>query len=262
MSFLEAQNLHFAYGDRPVLRAVSVRLDAGEIVALLGPNGSGKSTLLRALLGQLPAAGVIHWNGRDARSWSRRELARLVAYLPQAPTADDQRVLDVLRTGRAPYWGAFGIESDRDVEVVRRVGLQLGLAELMSRSMNELSGGQRQRVFIGRCLVQEPKALLLDEPNTYLDLRHQVELSQLLHRLSREQGLAVLMASHDLNLAAASADRLVLLHEGVVAADGKPAQVLQPDLLSTVYGVPMQRLEIPGSGLPLVFPSAALRSNH
>ena len=264
-SLLEASDVSFSYGGtraeghhpsrHDILCGVSVRLSAGEVVALLGPNGSGKSTLLRVLLGQLPAgAGSIRWDGRYASAWRRRELARRVAYLPQSPTADGgQRVFDVLRLGRAPYWGAFGLESPRDAEVVRDVAATLELADLLDRPMDRLSGGQRQRVFVGRCLAQEPAALLLDEPATFLDLRHQVELMQLLRRLARERSVGVLMASHDLNLAAALADRAVLLDRGAVAAEGPPDSVLREDVLSPVYGLTMRRVEREG-GRGLVFP--------
>jgi iron complex transport system ATP-binding protein len=255
MTLLSAEQLQFAFGDRSVLRDVTLRLDSGEVVALLGPNGAGKSTLLRTLLGQLRGSGTVHWDGRNIRTWNRRELARRVAYLPQSPTADpEQRVSEVLRTGRAPYWGAFGIESPRDLEVVRRVAQQLNLMDLLSRPMAELSGGQRQRVFLARSLVQEPAALLLDEPNTFLDLRHQVELGQLLKKLSRDSGIAVLMASHDLNLAGAVADRMILLDAGMVAADGTPDAVLVPELISKVYGLAMRRIDDPEHGGPLIWP--------
>ena len=242
MSLLQATNLAFSYGDRPVLRDVSVRLAGGEVVALLGPNGSGKSTLLRVLLGQLRAAGgEVLWDDRNVRGWPRRQLARRVAYLPQSPTAEpDQTVLDVLRNGRAPYWGAFGVESARDVQIVDQVAQQLGLHEFLGRPIGQLSGGQRQSVFVARCLVQEPAALLLDEPNTFLDLRHQVELIHLLKKLAKDRGLGVMMASHDLNLAGMVADRLVLLDKGVVAREGEPRTVLEPTLVSAVYGVGMR----------------------
>ena len=252
---LDAADLTFAYGDRPALRGVSLTLDAGEVVALLGPNGSGKSTLLRALLGQLGTPHAVTWEGRPLSRWSRKALARRVAYLPQSPTAEPgQSVADVLRLGRAPYWGAFGLESARDEQVVRDVAASLDLSELLDRPVEQLSGGQRQRVFVGRCLVQEPTALLLDEPGTFLDLRHQVELSKLLHRLSRDRGVGVLLASHDLNVASSLCDRLILLDDGAVAAAGPADRVLDPDLLSRVYGVPMQRIDRGPGRPPAVLP--------
>ena len=254
---LAAVELSFAYEDRTVVRDVSLSLSPGEVVALLGPNGSGKSTLLRALLGQLPStpAGAVRWQGRPVEAWRKRDLARTVAYLPQSPTADaDHRVGDVLRLGRSAYWGAFGLESPRDAEVVRDVAGLLDLTDLLDRPMDELSGGQRQRVFLGRCLAQEPAALLLDEPTTFLDLRHQVELLRLLRRLAKERSVAVLMASHDLNLAAATADRALLLDAGRVAAEGTPDVVLQPESLTRVYGLPMERGTFGEGNVPFVFP--------
>src|SRR5436190_21818696 len=189
---LTASSITFAYGDAPVLRGVDVTLAAGEVVALLGPNGSGKSTLIRTLLGHLRAsAGSIAWDGRPIERWRRRDLAKRVAYLPQAPTYDPQQtVADVLRLGRAAYWTAFGIESPRDATVVADVARTLGLTDFVDRPIDSLSGGQRQRVFVGRCLAQEPAALLLDEPSTFLDLRYQVELCQLLQNLARTKQLA------------------------------------------------------------------------
>lgn len=254
MNLLDARSLHFAFGDRPVLRDISLHLSAGEVVALLGPNGAGKSTLLRVLLGQLQASGEVLWDGRGLRSWPRRELARRVAYLPQAPAADpEQRVSEVLAIGRAPYWGPFGIESAKDVQIVREIARQLNLIDLLPRPIGELSGGQRQLIFLARCLVQEPAALLLDEPNTFLDLRHQVELIQLLRRLARDNQIAVMMASHDLNLASAACDRCLLLGQGTVAADGIPGQVLSSEVLSEVYGVSISRATIPKTPFATVF---------
>jgi iron complex transport system ATP-binding protein len=254
---LRASNLSFAYphrdGERNILQDVALALAAGEVVALLGPNGSGKSTLIRCLLGQLACAGEISWDGRAIRSWRPRELARFIAYLPQSPTWDaGQTVRAALAIGRAPYWGAFGVESAQDESIVDDVARELQLSDLLDRRLDELSGGQRQRVLLGRCLVQQPRAMLLDEPNTFLDLRHQVELSKMLRRLASERGIGVLMASHDLNLAAAFADRLILLDGGKVAADGPVSDVLQPALLEKAYGLPMDRIERPG--VPVVIP--------
>lgn len=242
---LQAEQLRFSYGAGLVIDDVSLALAPGEVVGLLGPNGSGKSTLIKLLLGHLPAqAGAVRWEGRALAQWSRRALAQRVAYLPQAPQADlEQRVLDVLRLGRAPYLGAFGLEGSHDVEVVAQVAASLELTDLLARRMDELSGGQRQRVFIGRCLAQEPKALLLDEPNTFLDLRHQIDLCQWLVRLARERGIAVVMALHDLNLAGTYADRLLLLSEGRPAAAGAPKDVLDPVLLSRIYQTPLERID-------------------
>jgi iron complex transport system ATP-binding protein len=249
---LKATNLHVNYGDRPALRGIDVGLSPGEVVALLGPNGSGKSTLIQSLFGHLKSAGEIEWFGKAIQKWSVRELARRVAYMPQTPAFQPgQIVLEVLQLGRSPYWAGFGLESPRDAEVVQQVATQLDLNDILHRVMDELSGGQRQRVFIGRCLVQEPAALLLDEPNTYLDLKHQVELCQLLRRLSKSQSIAVLMASHDLNLAASFADRVVVLSQGQVVASGG-VQMLAPDMLSEVYGVRLLKVDRPNAASMLV----------
>ena len=254
-TLLHVDNVTFAYGDAAVLRGAGLTLAAGEVVTLIGPNGSGKSTLIRALLGQLAVTGDVRWQGRPFQAWRRRDLARLVAYLPQSPAFEpEQTVRDVLRLGRAPYWGAFGVESPRDVQVLGEVAAALHLDELLSRRVDQLSGGQRQRVFVGRCLVQEPRAMLLDEPGTFLDLRHQIELLQLLRRLSRERGVGVLLASHELNVAASLSDRLILLGSGTVAASGVPADVLQPALLERVYGLPMDRVDRGGGQAPAVLP--------
>lgn len=245
-------NVSFRYDATPVLESVRVELRAGELVALLGPNGSGKSTLIKVLIGHL--RGDVSWEGKPIETWSRRELARCVAYLPQSPAWEgEQLVADVLRLGRAPYWGAFGVESARDVEVVARIADMLELSSLLGRRMDEISGGQRQRVFLGRCLVQEPRGMLLDEPNTFLDLKHQVELGELLRRLVAERGMGILMASHDLNLAGMVADRVYLLSSGKVAAAGRPGEVLRPGVLEGVYGVRMEVVERAG-GRAVVVP--------
>ncbi len=247
---LQARDLKLSYGDRPALRGVDLHLIPGEVVALLGPNGSGKSTLIQSLFGHLHVDGEIAWFGKPLKSWSPRELARRVAYLPQAPVFQPgQPVLEVLQQGRSPYWAGFGLESARDGQVVGQISRQLELTDILQRPMDELSGGQRQRVFVGRCLVQEPSALLLDEPNTYLDLKHQVELCQLLRQLSRSQSIAVLMASHDLNLASSFSDRVVVLSQGKVIASGV-VEVLEPGMLSEVYGVKLT--SIPRSAGPAV----------
>jgi iron complex transport system ATP-binding protein len=253
---LKADGVGFAYrADRPVLREVSLEVAAGRTTVLLGPNGSGKSTLLKVMLGLLtPTAGAVTLEGKALRCYSARELARAVAYLPQSPAHEaGQTVGEVVRAGRTPYLRAFGLESEADVAVVRETAEVLQLEELMERPMEELSGGQRQRAFLGRALAQGPGVLLLDEPNTFLDLQHQAQLWQLLRKLAREKGLAILAASHDLNLSAAFADELVLLDRGEVAARGPADRVMDTALLSRVYGVAMERVERAGR-TPVVFP--------
>jgi iron complex transport system ATP-binding protein len=242
MNLLESTDVSFAYGETPALRGVSLSLQSGQVVALIGPNGSGKSTLIKTLLGHLPGEGLIRWQDKNLRDWRLRDLARVVAYLPQSPRHEPgQTVADVLRLGRAARWGAFGLESSADQRVTLEVASLLGLQDILDRPMERMSGGQRQRVFIGRCLAQEPAALLLDEPNTFLDLKHQIELWQLLRALTRQKGLAVLVASHELNVAGAMTDRLILLSDGRIAASGIPDAVLRPEVLSPVYGIPIQR---------------------
>jgi iron complex transport system ATP-binding protein len=242
MNLLHATSVCFSYADRAALSGVSLSLQRGEIVALIGPNGSGKSTLIKTLLGHLSSQGVIRWQDKNLGDWRLRDLARVVAYLPQSPRHEPgQTVMECLRLGRAARWGAFGLESSADQRVAVEVARLLGLMDILDRPMERMSGGQRQRVFIGRCLAQEPAALLLDEPNTFLDLKHQMELWQLLRNLARQQGMAILVASHELNLAGAMTDRLILLHDGQIAASGSADAVLRPEVLSPVYGVPIQR---------------------
>ena len=253
MPLMQIDQLDFSFGVRPVIAGVSLSLSPGELVMLLGPNGSGKSTLLKLALGHLHGHGTVQWNARPIRKWPRRQFARHVAYLPQSPWYQgDQTVSHTLRLGRAPYWHAFGIESDHDLQVVQSITERLSLQDLLNRPMDELSGGQRQLALVGRCLVQEPKAMLFDEPTTFLDLRHQVELTRLLKSLAVEKSIGALMASHDLNLAAAFADRIILLHEGKIVAEGKPTDVLEPPLLQRVYGLPMKRID--DGGRPTVIP--------
>ena len=250
-----ASHLAVSYGQRPALADLSFTLNPGEVVGLLGPNGSGKSTLLRAMLGQLLFGGSVQWLGKPLKQWPRRELARQVGFLAQHPAWEPgQTVGETLLLGRAPYLRSFGIESTHDMKVVADVASRLGLDELLPRPLETLSGGQRQRVFVGRCLVQQPKILLLDEPSTHLDLRHQLELGTLLRGLAHKQGLAVLMASHDLNLAGAFADRLILLGAGKLVADGSPKHVLDPTVLEPVYGVQLLQINMPGNRDLLVAP--------
>jgi len=237
-----------------VLNAASLELSPGTLTALIGPNGSGKTTLLRAAVGLLESSGRILWNELDRSGYRRRELARVVAYLPQgASWVEGQTVEATLRAGRAMHAGAFGFESPLDVQVVSEIAAKLSLEPLLGRLMSSLSGGQQQRVLLGRCLAQQPRALLLDEPATFLDLRFQLEVYGLIRRLCRQDGLGVLMASHDLNLAGEFADRVILLKEGKIVATGEPSEVIRAAILADVFGVKMIELR-DGRGRYVVTP--------
>jgi len=247
MTLLQIDNLRVTLAAREVLAGVACALAAGEVVALIGANGCGKTTLLRAALGYVPYSGSVAWEGQPLAAIARKTLSQRVAYLPQAPTVEPgDTVLDVLRLGRSPFGSVFGIEREGDETIVQTVAADLGLLDLLPRPIESLSGGQRQRVLLGRCLVQTPRALLLDEPATFLDLRHQVDLHRLLARLARERGIGVLMASHDLNLAAAHSDRCVVMKAGRVLAQGPTDEVLTEAVLSEAFDVPIRSAQIDG----------------
>lgn len=235
---VEASSLTFAYGKRPVIREMSLSCKRGEIVSLVGPNGCGKSTLLRVLLGQLRGSGRIRWHEKALGEWSPKELARQAGYLPQHPTyTPGLSVLETVLTGRYAHLGLLGAERERDEHAARHAAELLGLSAELGSPVEALSGGQRQRVMLARCLAQEPSALLLDEPDTFLDLRSKASLASVLRTLSRDRQIAVLLASHDLHLAAAISDRVVLMTDGTVVAEGAPRAVLTPGNLQGVYGV-------------------------
>jgi iron complex transport system ATP-binding protein len=237
-------SVHFAYplpggGRRPVLRGLDLALPAGDLVALLGTNGSGKTTLLRLISGAIvPDVGEVSFDGRPVKEWRRDALARRVAVLPQQlDLPDGFRAAELVEMGRAPHARRlFGSTAD-DERAVERALADADALELAARYPYELSGGERQRVLVAMALAQEPELLLLDEPTLHLDLAHQVSLLAAIRRLRRLRGLTVVAVLHDLNLAAAFAPRLVVLADGVVAADGAPEEVLTMNLVERVFGV-------------------------
>ncbi|MFH9073129.1 heme ABC transporter ATP-binding protein [Streptomyces alboflavus] len=252
----ETADLRVRLGGREVLRGVTVAARAGEVLALVGPNGAGKSTLLAALAADLPAdAGSVSVCGRPAPDWPARELALRRAVLPQSATLSFPfPVEDVVRMGRAPWAGTR--LADDDDPIVRAAMAATEVAEFAARPFSALSGGERARVALARVLAQCAPLLLLDEPTAALDLRHQ----ELVLRVCRERaaaGDAVVVVLHDLGLAAAYADRAVILDGGVVAADGAPAEVFEDGLLSDVYRQPIEVFPHPRTGAPLVTPLRA-----
>ena len=254
---VKVRNLAFAYDGRPVLQNVSLEVRAGEVLALIGPNGAGKSTLVKLAAGLLrPQGGEIRLFGRPPWRWPPRELARMVALVPQnAYLPPTFTVWESALLGRTPYLGFLGFARERDRRATARALELVGIAHLAHRLVGELSGGERQRVVLARALAQEPRLLLLDEPTAHLDIHHQVAILSLVRRMAHHEKVAVLLVLHDLNLAAAFADRLILLDGGKVRARGRPAEVLRPELLASVYGEGIVVLSLPGDGdRPVILP--------
>jgi iron complex transport system ATP-binding protein len=227
----------FAYGAIEAISDLSFTVAPGEIWGLLGPNGSGKSTLIRLLSRVLsPRSGQIRFVGRDLHRYSRAELARQIAVVPQETTIElPFSVLEVVLMGRFPYLQGLGFERTQDLAIAYHAMEHTGVRHLATREIHELSGGERQRVILARALAQQPKVLLLDEPTAFLDIKHQVRVYDLIKSLSRQRGLTVVAALHDLNLAALYCDRLALLKAGRLFCLGPPEQVLTYTNIKTVY---------------------------
>lgn len=246
MSGIEVRGLRYAYRGAEVLHGVDGRVDAGEVVALIGPNGSGKSTLLRCLAGILrPRRGEIRIAGEPLRGQRQARIARHLAYVPQgSEAAEPLTVLEsvLLGLGRASWRYAR-----EDLARAERVLARLGLGELAQRPLPELSGGQRQKAALARALVREAPFLLLDEPTNHLDMRHERELIEILSRCAREQGQGVLVVLHDINVAVQLADRILLLRDGRVRADGPPRQVVTAAGIRDAYGVAVRLVEREGT---------------
>ncbi len=227
-----------ALGENKVLREVSFALRPGEVLGLLGRNGAGKTTLLRTAVGTLePCGGQVRLGGRPLSEYSRRELARAIAVVPQdLHVPFPFRAGEVVLMGRAPHQPLFGFDGERDVGRSLDAMERMGVRELANRSIFELSGGERQLVMFARALAQEPELLLLDEPTAFLDLRHRLEVLQLVREFASE-GRSALVVSHDLSLVARACDRLLLLAEGRGAATGTPREILTPELVRRVFGI-------------------------
>jgi len=254
MGPLASDNLSCAYRGMAVFRGVSLSAQPGELLALLGPNGAGKTTLLKALAGLLrPAEGVVTLDGRDLAQWGRGEIARAIAFAPQGLTPDwPFTVREFVSLGRAPHRGWWLPLTAADRMAVEEALEALGLGEFHARPVTELSGGEWQRARLASALAQQPRFLLLDEPTAHLDPRFQVELLRTTRTLARQSGLGVVLAMHDLNLAGPWADRLALLADGRLVAEGPPEVVLTPELLCEAYGVRLAVAPHPLTGAPAV----------
>jgi iron complex transport system ATP-binding protein len=251
---LELDGVGLSLGGRQVVRDVSLKVAPGEVVGLLGRNGVGKTTLVRIASGAVvPERGEVRLDGSRLCDMPRRDVARRLAVVPQDTHVPFPfRVSELVLMGRAPHQPLFGLESASDIARARDAMRRMGIEALAERSIFELSGGERQLVVIARALAQEPDLLLLDEPTAFLDLRHRIDVMQVVRALAAE-GRGALVVSHDIALAARACDRLVLLADGVVAAAGPPAEVLTRERLQEVFDIEADVILGPDD-LPVVVP--------
>lgn len=252
---LETKGVMFEYSPgRPVLCGASIVAGAGQLTCLLGPNGSGKTTLLRCLLGQLvPREGEILLDSKPVDDYSPRALARRMAYVPQFPrSAFAFTAWELVLMGRFAHTGWLGAAGRQDREVALEAMKMTDTSDLAERTLDELSGGESQRVMIARALAQQPAVMLLDEPTSHLDIKNQLLIYRMMQRLAHDWEMAVVCVSHDVNLAGRFADRLVLMRDGAVIADGPGSEVIRRDVLRKVYDVEVDLISTDRAEAPIV----------
>jgi len=261
-ALLTAHNISFAYDGRPILKEVSLAVEAGEFVGLIGANGSGKTTLLRILLGMLSAPGEVRLCGDSMKSLDRRDVATRATMVPQDTRVDFAfTARDIVAMGRSPYLGRFKPEGGADKEAIDRAMRETGATEFAERPVTELSGGERQRVHLARALEQETRVILLDEPTANLDLAHQFEALELVRGFTRGGG-AALAAIHDLTLASRFCDRLLLLSDGKIVAAGSPAEVITGSNLARHFALRARVRRDEETGSLTVYPLESISSTR
>ncbi|MCW2164348.1 iron complex transport system ATP-binding protein [Microbacterium hydrothermale] len=253
---LTAEGVTLGYGDRTIVDSLDLSLPPGKVTAIVGANACGKSTLLKAMARLLsPTAGQVLLDGKAIHRMPTKQVARVLGLLPQSPVAPDGiAVSDLVSRGRHPHQGALSRWTRTDDDAVARALDATDTAHLADRHVDQLSGGQRQRVWIAMALAQETDVLLLDEPTTFLDISHQIDVLDLLTDLNRERGTTVAMVLHDLNLAARYADHLVAMAEGRIVAAGDPAEVLTEETVEEVFGLRSRIVADPLTGRPMIVP--------
>ncbi|MFP8882865.1 ABC transporter ATP-binding protein [Streptomyces mangrovi] len=261
---LSGEGLTLAYDRRTIAEDLTVAIPDRSFTVVIGPNACGKSTLLRALSRMLkPAAGAVLLDGRDISSTGAKQVARTLGLLPQSSVAPEGiSVSELVSRGRYPHQSLLRQWSAEDERVVAEAMSSTGVADLADRAVDELSGGQRQRVWIAMALAQQTPLLLLDEPTTYLDLAHQIDILDLCARLHQEEGRTLVAVLHDLNHAARYATHLIAMRDGRVVASGPPKQIVTAELVEEVFGLPCRVIDDPETGTPLVVPAARRRARR
>ncbi|WP_144124275.1 ABC transporter ATP-binding protein [Catellatospora sichuanensis] len=257
MSRLRAEGLTLGYDAEPIVRDLDVTVLDGKVTAIVGANACGKSTLLRGLARLLrPREGNVLLDGRAMADLSTLEVAKVLGLLPQAPVAPDGiTVADLVSRGRYPHQGWFRTWNDRDHDAVARALDATDTADLVNRPLRQLSGGQRQRVWIAMALAQDTDLLLLDEPTTFLDINHQVELLRLLRTLNAQAGKTIVAVLHDINLASRYCDHIVAMADGAIVAEGAPRDVITAELIEKVFGLACVIVPDPVAGTPIIVPA-------
>lgn len=258
---LRTESLKLGYEGVRIVDGVDLTFPLGEVTSIIGRNGCGKSTILRALARLLkPQGGAVYLDGKAIQSLPTKEVARRVAMLPQSAVSPEQwSIFDLVAQGRYPHQGVVDQWSEADEKAVNRALELVHLDDLAHRRVDSLSGGQRQRAWIALALAQETEILLLDEPTTYLDVAHQLEILDTLAGLNKDEGRTIIMVLHDLNEAARYSDRIIAIEQGRVFADGVPSDVITVDMIRSVYGIDCQLIDDPVAGVVVVPLSTGLR---
>jgi len=238
-TMINCTNLGFSYNETEILNGINISISPGQMIGILGANGAGKSTLLKILCGVLkPKIGEALFNGKALSKMDRRDIAKGIAYIPQDPMfAFPFTVIEVVLMGRAPYIGRFEFEREKDREIAKNALQAVGILHLKDRLINEISSGERQLASIARGLVQEPQIMILDEPATYLDVKHRNEIMNILKDLKENRGITIIAATHDIFTSLFYFDEIVILKEGNILAEGKTDNVINSELLSSAYGI-------------------------
>jgi ABC-type cobalamin/Fe3+-siderophores transport system ATPase subunit len=255
---LQLKDVSFAYGMDPVLKYLSLNVQAGEFIGILGPNGSGKSTLLKLLGGILQSgSGNVLFKDKGLHDYKRKILAQSIAWIPQEhPMVFPFQVAEIVLMGRHPYLSPLTFEGQKDFEIAGRAMKITETTHLSSRPFNEISGGEKQRVMLACAITQEPEVMLLDEPTTALDIKYQLEILNILQRLNRDNGMTLVLAMHDLQLASKYCKRLILINKGQIIKDGTPDEVLKKEILESVYDVKVKIFRDEEDGSVMISPGA------